>query len=355
MGRGWPRDLLAVAVSTCVALAVADAAVWLFLTPPAADTQGLYEADPLRGHSHVPGFAGTVRTSADFSVTINANGYRDAPWTFEAPHRVLVVGDSFTFGEPLPADRTLFANLQRMFADEPLRFYNAGVSGYGLAQVLATVTKECPVVRPERVLYLFYLNDTSWDALRTDATTVVDGWLVPAREVGDPERRLSEAEIRARIADVLKHRRLSVGDVTRLAHIGDALKRRGLWPAAGGRTKGAMLTSDASIYPPAQTPRAAEELRAIAAAAQQCGAAFTMVILASDWEARLGVREPATERLLAAVAGDHLDIFDLRDVAELGKALRLPNDNHYNPEAAAWAAGAIAAHLRGLPAPVPAH
>lgn len=94
---------------------------------------------------------------------------------------------------------------------------------------------------------------------------------------------------------------------------------------------------------------AAATRRALAAAAERCGSALLMmVVLPADWELRHGVREPATDRLLTAVQGDGLDILDLRTPVQPDRVLRLPNDNHYNPAAADWAAAQIAARLREM-------
>jgi hypothetical protein len=339
-----------IAASAYAGLLVVDLAVALVLTPPPAEHRGLYQKDAARGHAHVPGFNGKIRTSAEFSVSINSHGYRDREWRFDAPHRLLVVGDSFTFGEPLAIGDSIVGQLQRLSASGPTRYFNAGVSGYGLAHVLETVRKECPVVRPERILYLYYFNDTQWDALTADSTTVWEGWMIPTVDRTDRARRLSQEQIQARIAEVMAQRAFSVADLFRLAHVADFLRRRGLIPPAGeaadtAPSKSPLLSANVVSYPLESSARAAEILRAIARSARECGATFTMAILATDWEARLGIKEPATERLLANVANDKLDILDLRQRAEPGRVLRLSNDNHYNPDAAAWAARHIAKHL----------
>jgi hypothetical protein len=339
-----------IAASIYGALLVVDLLVALVLTPPAAEHRGLYQIDATRGHAHVPGFKGPVRTTASFPVAINSHGYRDREWTFEWPRRVLVVGDSFAFGEPLARDATLVGNLQRLHENAALRFYNTGTSGYGLAHVLETVRRECRLVRPERVLYLYYFNDTRWDGLMADSTTVVDGWMVPTVDHGNRGRRFSPDEIRVRIAETLEQRRFRFADWLMLGHVVDFLRRRGLLPraeknAAAPSPDSPLLSANAQAYPPELSSRAADILRALAASAEECGAAFTMVVLASDWEARLGLKEPSTERLLEGVAEAGLDILDLRQLVKLGRVLRLPNDNHYNPEAAAWAAQRIKEHL----------
>ncbi len=339
-----------IATSVYGALLVVDLLVALVLTPAPAEHRGLYQADATRGHAHVPGFKGQVRTTASFPVSINAHGYRDREWTFEAPRRVLVVGDSFAFGEPLALEATLVGNLKRLNENASLRFYNAGTSGYGLAHVLETVRRECRVVQPERVLYLYYFNDTRWDGLLPDSTTVFDGWMVPTVDHTDRGRRLAPDEIRRRITETLAQRRFGFADWLMLSHAFDFLRRRGLTPrpeekADTASSKKPLLSADPRAYPPELSSRAAEILRALAASAEECGAAFTMVVLASDWEARLGLKEPATRRLLEGVAEAELDILDLREQAKLGRVLRLPNDNHYNPEAAAWAAQRIMEHL----------
>ena len=346
-----------VAASAYAGLLAVDLAVALVLTPPPAEHRGLYQKDATRGHAHVPGFNGRIRTSAEFSASINSHGYRDQEWRFDATSRVLVVGDSFTFGEPLAIEATIVGNLQRLSAPGSARFYNAGVSGYGLAHVLETVRKECPVVRPQRVLYLYYFNDTQWNALSPNSTTVLDGWLVPTVDRADHSRRLSQEQIQAGIAKTMAGRQFSTADWFGLAHVADFLRRRGLMPpdkeAAGtAASKSPLLSTDTGTYPPALSAKAADILRAVANSARKCGAAFTMAILAADWEARLGIKEPTTERLLANVANDNLDILDLRQQAQPTRVLRLPNDNHYNPEAAAWAARRIADHLDKIGTPV---
>ncbi|HIF09919.1 MAG TPA: hypothetical protein EYQ81_08790 [Sneathiellales bacterium] len=336
--------------SLYVSLLVVDLAAVFLLTPPPAEHRGLYQKDAARGHAHVPRFNGDVRTSAKFAVSINGHGYRDHEWRFDVQRRLLVVGDSFTFGEPLAVEVSTVGQLQHLSRDGPIRYYNAGVSGYGLAHVLETVSKECPVVRPERVIYLYYFNDTRWDGLIVDSTTVVDGWMVPTMDRADRTRRLSQAQIREHIAEAMAQRSFSMSDWFSLANVVNFLRRRGILPLDGETASTAssdspLLSTDTEAYPPDLSIRAAEILRAIAGSARSCGAAFTMAILPTDWEARLGIKEPATERLLASLANDNLDILDLRQQAEPGRVLRLPNDNHYNPDAAAWAAQRIAKHL----------
>jgi len=342
--RGMP--VLVVAGTVYTSLVAADLVAAVFLTPDPPSHQGLYQAEEARGYAHSPGFSGTIRTTSEFEVSINSNGYRDREWTYDVPRRILVVGDSFTFGEPLAADLTIFYRLRTRLENAEVVIFNAGISGYGLAQILGTVRKECPVVRPERILYLFYLNDLSRDAMRTDSMRVVDGWLVPAFDAQEPGRALSDQEIRASI-DAALHT-LDLADVLALEHIAAIVRRSGLVGAPGeGATESIFETDDPLAYPPENSGLAAALLQSIAAAADACGAEFTMVILAADWELRLGVREPATERLLEAVADDGLDILDLRSPADPNRILRLPNDNHYNPAAADWAASRIANHLQG--------
>jgi hypothetical protein len=348
--RTWGLPTLVISAIIYATLVATDVLVFALITPNPPFHQGLYQIDENRGYSHTPGFSGVVHTTDDFSVTINSHGYRDREWAFDAPHRIMVVGDSFTFGEPLAEDQTIFANLQNRFEPAEVAFYNAGVSGYGLAQVLATVEKECAVVRPERVLYLFYLNDTRRGALRTDTMTVADGWLVPAFDPEFVGRRLSDQEILDRIDSVLASQKLHVIDILKLKHMTDVLRRSGFLgrPDGVGAPQTPFETDDVANYPPEISSPAAEILRAMADAADQCGAEFTMVILASDLEMRLDVREPATESLLEEVAADSLDILDLRSPSDPTRVLRLPNDNHYNADAAAWAAKRIAEHLRPI-------
>lgn len=62
---------------------------------------------------------------------------------------MLAIGDSMTFGEGVPADRTFSAWIER---EAGVRVYNGGVPGYSSGQMLARLRRLLPQVRPQAVV-----------------------------------------------------------------------------------------------------------------------------------------------------------------------------------------------------------
>jgi lysophospholipase L1-like esterase len=89
-------------------------------------------SDPLIGHEHTPG---TSSHLMGVDVTINSLGLRDHEISIArmpGTGRILMLGDSFTFGWGVPFDHTLGKRLERMFAGEgrSVEVINAGVGNY---------------------------------------------------------------------------------------------------------------------------------------------------------------------------------------------------------------------------------
>lgn len=350
MTRGWLREAALVAVTAVATLygtlVVADVVLGR-VEPGPRRTAGLYRPDADRGYAMNPNFRGEIVTTQTFSVATNAAGYRDDEWDRTAPVRVLVAGDSFTFGEPLPVEQGFVRKAQTCQAGT--RFYNAGVSGYGVAQVLPTIARECPALAPQHVFYMYYLNDTHWDEMDPQARTAMDGYIVQA--VGEDRRtRLSEAELRAKVAAALAPRRWSAGAMLRLEHVASFLRRHGAAPPSSE-------TADTAEYSPAAAGRARDMIVAMRDVARRCGGDFTMVVLPSAHEVASGVGEPATARLLGLLEGSGVDVLDLRRDWPVGAGLHLSRDRHLNAAGTDRVARQLLRHLRarhpelGLPEP----
>ena len=93
----------------------------------------------------------------------NQEGMR---WTTPFPpkrddvYRVMVVGDSFTYGQGL-AEEWRFSNLlsQWMNRDFRIEFLNLGVQGLNSGDILDVIIKYLPILKPNLVLYAVCLND----------------------------------------------------------------------------------------------------------------------------------------------------------------------------------------------------
>lgn len=335
---------LVTAASLYVSLLAADAAL-VAMAPPLRDMGELYRPDPVRGYAMAPNFNGQVTTSERFAVKTNADGYRDEPWDRDAALRILAVGDSFVFGEPLPPERGIVRRTGICLGAKA-RVYNAGVSGYGVPHVLATIRAECAKVQPAHVVYMYYLNDTSREEMDPTARTTMGGMIVQA--VDGSGRRLSAEELAAKVATAKGHSRWSAGPIVSLSHLGAFLRQRGLHPAqlmSGSSPSTLSETGDPAFYPAENAPKAAATITEMAEAARACGAKFTMAVLPSGHEIARNSVEPATQRLLGLLAGSGIDILDLHGKAPTGTRLVLPRDRHYNDDGNAWVASHLARHL----------
>lgn len=317
--------------------------------------KGLYRADEDRSYALTEGFSGEHEGAAGpFPVRINRQGYRGGEWRLDQPLRLLAVGDSFTFGLPLPEEDGFPAKIERLLGAGAAVF-NAGIPGYGVPHVLATIKRECPVARPRHVLYFYYLNDTRWDNMTIGATGVVDGWFVTLRRPGEEPRTLEQ--IREGIREALNPPGWTLASGLALRGVRQFLSERQLHPRqlletiAGGRADENYLdryssTASPKSYPPELAEPAAAMIGQMRAAAEACSARFTMVILPSYAEGYYGVVEPATERLLSSLAGRDVDVLDLRVRAPRGKSLIVVGDGHYDRAGTDWVAAEVTSYLR---------
>jgi hypothetical protein len=138
---------------------------WVRITlDPRQSTPGLFVADPVRRIRLAPNYRGWF---AGVPVQINSLGLRDdreypmakGPQTF----RILVLGDSVTFGHGSVQEHTYPRLLERLLrAAHPQtdwQVWNAAVPGYNTSQELAQLLQLGPVARPDLVIVGFFEND----------------------------------------------------------------------------------------------------------------------------------------------------------------------------------------------------
>ena len=99
-----------------------------------------------------------------FRVAINADGFRDRAFSREKPagtKRIVVVGDSITFGEGVEADATYAKVLERRLNEngtDPFEVLNMGVPGFDLAEKVAMLANKGVSYDPDLVI-LQYCGD----------------------------------------------------------------------------------------------------------------------------------------------------------------------------------------------------
>lgn len=154
------RNLALLAVSTAVALALAETA----LRAAGFAAPSFYTRDFQRGGVLRPGAAGLwTREGRDF-VRISSRGLRDREHALAKPPgtlRVAVLGDSYAEAMQLPMAQAFWAVLERelagcaSLAGRPVEVINFGVSGYGTAQELLALRYAAWDYSPDVVVLAF--------------------------------------------------------------------------------------------------------------------------------------------------------------------------------------------------------
>jgi hypothetical protein len=124
----------------------------VFTEPP------LYLNDDTLGYRHRPGYAGQITNIVEYTtqVTINTMGLRGPEVRAASEPRVLLLGDSFVFGQGVEQVETLSARLEaRLGQARPVQVLNAGVSGYGPVQESLWFAELGAALQPAIVVAMF--------------------------------------------------------------------------------------------------------------------------------------------------------------------------------------------------------
>jgi lysophospholipase L1-like esterase len=154
------------AVSLLVALIALECALRLFgYNPPSYLRQTDYTLRP----SGYPGLRyelapGSATTARGKEIKINSQGFRGPePSTDAAMRRVIVLGDSITFGANLALEETFPFQLQQQLAmpGRNLEVLNFGVHGYDTLQEVSSLEIRGLQYHPDLVVVAYCLNDVS--------------------------------------------------------------------------------------------------------------------------------------------------------------------------------------------------
>jgi hypothetical protein len=118
-------------------------------------------SDPVRVYKHAPGLR---KTYQGVSVSTNELGLRDRALE-KKDHdelRILLLGDSVTFGWGVPMEATFGRRLETLLSagiQRRVRTVNSGVGGYNTVQEHAFLKTHVDVIQPDVVLLLYVRND----------------------------------------------------------------------------------------------------------------------------------------------------------------------------------------------------
>lgn len=156
--------------------------LWLHLTGKDNLTRPGKE-DSMRYHTALPNAVRSLlsRSDGEWSAydslllryaqyPFNSDGFRSIAFT-NVEHtgpRILLVGDSFTYGE---SARPFYNSYADILLGQGYLVYNAGISGMDPAQYMAVVKKYVPLLEPDIVVVAFCLHN---DMMRTPRTPAPD-------------------------------------------------------------------------------------------------------------------------------------------------------------------------------------
>ncbi len=130
--------------------------------------RGYVEPSATRGWANAPSTTAVYgEPEFHFDVRHNALGFRGAEVPAAKPPaklRVLVLGDSFTYGIGVADDETFSVRLEAL--DPRFEVLNTGVNGYGTAQELLLLRDQGLALRPDVVVVVFFWNDLANNYLR---------------------------------------------------------------------------------------------------------------------------------------------------------------------------------------------
>lgn len=135
----------------------------IYLEEPGHEVSGhRYRYDAKLGWRNIPNWRASTNGR---TLTINSSGLRDRDYPYEKPAavtRVLVLGDSYTWGYGVSDDEIFTEVLEARFAQasQPWEIINTGVSGWGTDQQYLFLLDEGFRYSPDIVILSFFLiND----------------------------------------------------------------------------------------------------------------------------------------------------------------------------------------------------
>ena len=134
----------------------------IYLQEPGHERTGhRYLHDPLLGWRNIPGWEANTNGK---KLTINSRGLRDREYALAKPagvRRVLVLGDSYTWGYGVADDEIYTEVLERSLASRgaKVQVINSGVSGWGTDQEFLFLKSEGIKYQPDVVVLALYLTN----------------------------------------------------------------------------------------------------------------------------------------------------------------------------------------------------
>jgi len=170
---------ISVLISLVLFLTVAEIATRMIWVPPSELSTPMIEEHPYFGWAPRPGIAGRhVTMEFDYEFANTAQGFRGSDLVAASRpenilHRILFLGDSFTWGNGSPDHETFVARVNSTIAGSEI--INSGANGYGQRQELAILDTLGAVLKPDLVVLMFFWNDVEDNVKNTSPGFAVGG------------------------------------------------------------------------------------------------------------------------------------------------------------------------------------
>ncbi len=123
--------------------------------------------NPRIGHEHRPGASAHLM---GVDVSINRDGLRDRDFAVgqSASHRIIVLGDSLTFGWGVEFHDTFAKRLERSLGEKgPVEVLNFGHGNYNTVQEVDLFLDKGLAYEPDQVVLFFFINDAEETPVRS--------------------------------------------------------------------------------------------------------------------------------------------------------------------------------------------
>ncbi len=328
------------------------------------DYPAMYSESTWVDYALTPGFVGRHRTSEfDTEIRLNSLGQRQREIDIEKgdQQRVLVIGDSFTFGwgveEPQSYPRLVEAQLDGN-TERRIEVVNAGFTGgFYPDAYFVYLGQNGLALEPDLVLIGMYIgNDIDGPAARTRVWEEVDENGLPLRvrsgstETVDGRRVRREKSFRYRIP-VLKN-----SHVAQLLYEGGKRIHRSFRPLRQQLKKIRLYETDYEGKTLENFERVKKLMIAMSELSRAHGAGFAVVMLPTreqvdpaPYESLEGLDFDKPQRIFSEFFAEHeiayLDLLPAMRAATDGNTFYYIDDSHWNARGHAFAAQAIAAFL----------
>ncbi len=362
------RDLIvySVIVMATILLAETAARIWMWRAPAATDNAG----DTLGTERYGFNFDGPSDLVArqdghwviwwrrPYHVETNSQGFRTAEEPIDGARKIVVIGDSQTFGPYVASEDTWSAWTQSELRRRPdaklVQVFNAGVSGYTIYDELAWLRDKGVPFKPDLIVLGVFENDVfDYRRVLTGNATRISG----AVAGGGP----SEWIARLRIA---------LWQNSALYNIASAIKRAALLQASGinlrrGEGDAALVHPDSGAETARYVAAYEGDFRAFAQTAVAAGIPVAVVSIPSYDSIVADVRPttaPVARRLSAEFGFPFLDLEPVfAAIPDAGQALYLlqwdakkgllEGNGHLSRFGHLTAGRAVAGWLAALPSP----